>query len=156
MGADELRIPTVAVSVQLSVSTWSEPGELFIAEDHKRVDPIDGLVEMLDGPMPFLPFRAGNRVRLVSKAAIISITVQPESPASDAELVLYDRQHRVEIHLVQGTRFEGLLLDNSPGDRPRVIDHLSSPALFVRLWTAKEHVLIAKSQISTVTELEER
>lgn len=161
MRADELRIPTVAVPVHLAVGphdTWPERGELFVADDHKRADPAEALTHMLETAAQFVPFRTGERVRLVARSSIVYVAVpgEPEQPASsEAELVLYDRQHRVEVQLVQGTRFEGLLLDNSPGDRPRAIDHLNSPAQFVRLWTAKEHVLIAKSQIATVTELGE-
>jgi len=161
MGADELRIPTVAVAVHLAIGpheTWYERGELFVVDDSKRghAELVEAIASMLEGPEQFLPFRTGAHVRLVAKAAIVYIAV-PNPPAEDAEseLVLYDRQHRVEVLLDQATRFEGLLLDNSPSDHPRAIDHLNSPASFVRLWTAKEHVLISKAQIATVTELEE-
>jgi hypothetical protein len=109
-----------------------------------------------------VPFRTGGVVRLVAKSAIVTVTIPGAPPPSDgvvdeqdAELVLYDRQHRVEVLLVQGTRFEGLLLDNSPADHPRAIDHLNSSVRHVRLWTADSHVLIAKAQIATVTELRE-
>ena len=68
-------------------------------------------------------------------------------------VTLYDRQHRVEIELVAGTRLLGTLLDSSPADRPRVIDHLNGAASFVRLWTPHEHILINKAQIVCVTEL---
>lgn len=160
MRADELRIPTVAVPVHLAVGphdTWYERGDLYIADDHKRGELVDALAQMLETAVQFVPFRTGDLVRLVAKAAIVYIAIpgEAEQPPGDSELVLYDRQHRVEVLMVQGTRFEGLLLDNSPGDRPRAIDHLNSSVHFVRLWTAKEHVLIAKSQIATVTELKE-
>ncbi len=161
MGADELRIPTVAVAVHLAIGpheTWYERGELFLADDSMRghAEIVEALATMLERPERFLPFRTGTRVRLIAKAAIVYIAV-PNPPADDpeSEVVLYDRQHRVEVLLDQATRFEGLLLDNSPADHPRAIDHLNSPASFVRLWTAKEHVLISKSQIATVTELQE-
>lgn len=162
MGVDELRIPTLAVSVHLAVGppdTWAQHGELFVADDHKRGDAAESLAHLLETSAPFVPFRTGDLVRLVAKSAIVYVALPGESeqPAmgGESEVVLYDRQHRVEVVLVQGTRFEGLLLDNSPGDRPRAIDHLNSAAQFVRLWTAKEHVLIAKSQIATVTELQD-
>lgn len=159
MRADELRLPTVAVSVHLAVGPtepWYERGELFVADDtsNARVELIEALAAMLEGPALFVPFRTGGNVRLVAKAAIVYVAI-PGDDARDAEadLVLYDRQHRVEVLLAQATRFEGLLLDNSPADHPRAIDHLNSTARFVRLWTTKEHVLIAKAQIATVTEL---
>ncbi len=160
MQADELRIPTVAVSVHLAFGphdTWAERGELFIADEAKRAEPVDALAAMLESAAAFVPFRTGELVRLVAKAAIVYVAVPgaTEPNAADADLVLYDRQHRVEVLLIQGTRFEGLLLDSSPAAHPRAIDHLNSVASYVKLWTAKECVLIAKSQIATVTERRE-
>jgi len=161
MGADELRIPTVSVAVHLAVGPhepWYERGELFVADDtkHAHAQLVEAVAAMLEEPARFVPFRTGGNVRLVAKAAIVYIAIPgPTTDDAEADLVLYDRQHRVEILLNQTTRFEGLLLDNSPADHPRAIDHLNSSAHFVRLWTAKEHVLIAKSQIATVTELPE-
>lgn len=157
MQADELRLPTVAVSVHLAVGphdTWYERGDLFVAEDNKKAEPVDALSSMLESATQFVPFRTGELVRLVAKSAIVFVAVPGEIESSpETELVLYDRQHRVEVLLIQGTRFEGLLLDSSPGSHPRAIDHLNTVAQFVRLWTVKECVLIAKSQIATVTEL---
>jgi len=158
MQADELRIPTTAVSVHLAVGphdTWYERGELYVvADDHKRTE-VEALSALLESAIQFVPFRTGELLRLVAKAAIVYVTLPGETQDADADVVLYDRQHRVEVLLIQGTRFEGLLLDSSPAAQPRALDHLNSPLTFVRLWTAKECVLIAKSQISTVTELRE-
>jgi hypothetical protein len=160
MQADELRLPTEAVSVHLAVGphdTWYERGDLFVVEDHKRGEAVDALSALLEGATQFVPFRTEKLVRLVAKSAIVYVAIpgETEPPSAEAELVLYDRQHRVEVLLVQGTRFEGLLFDSSPGSHPRAIDHLNSATHFLRLWTAKECVLIAKSQIATVTELVE-
>jgi hypothetical protein len=152
---DELRIPTVAVAVHLAVGPyepWYERGELFVADATARTRRalVDALAAMLEEPTEFVPFRTEKAMRLVAKAAIVYVAVPVGE--LDAE-ELYDRQHRVEVLLNQATRFEGLLLDNSPASTPRAIDHLNTPARFVRLWTAKETVLIAKSQIATVMEL---
>jgi len=162
MSADELRLPTEAVSVHLAVGpheTWYERGELFLADETSSRLLFDALSELLESSVQFVPFRTGDRVRLIAKTAIVYVAIpgQTETPAptAEAELVLYDRQHRVEVLLVQGTRFEGLLLDNSPAAHPRAIDHLNSARQFVRLWTASEQVLISKSQIATVSELGE-
>ena len=155
MQADELRIPTVAVSVHLAVGprdTWYEHGELFVADDHKRAEPVEALAALLESAVLFVPFRTLELVRLIAKTAIVYVALPGESQAAGEDMVLYDRQHRVEVLLIQGARFEGLLLDSSPAAHPRAIDHLNSPAQFIRLWTATECVLIAKSQIATVTE----
>lgn len=158
MQADELRIPTFAVSVHLALGphdTWFERGELFVADDNKRAEPVEALAALLESSVQFVPFRSGELVRLVAKAAIVYVTVPGESQAAGEDLVLYDRQHRVEVLLIQGKRFEGLLLDSSPAAHPRAIDHLNSTTAFIRLWTASECMLIAKSQIATVTEMRE-
>lgn len=162
MQADELRLPTEAVSVHLAVGPHDtlvidEQGELFVIEDHKRGEPVEAVSALLEGATQFLPFRTDSRVRLVAKSAIVYVAIpgETEPPSAETELVLYDRQHRVEVLLVRGTKFEGLLFDSSPGSHPRAIDHLNSVTRFLRLWTAKECVLIAKSQIATVTELVE-
>ena len=68
-------------------------------------------------------------------------------------MTLYDRQHRVQVALIEGEALTGMLLDSSPADRPRVIDHLNRSGAFVRLWTSDEHFLINKTQILQVTEL---
>jgi hypothetical protein len=162
MSADELRLKTVAVPVHLAVGphdTWYERGEVFLADETSTRQLFDALAELLESSVQFIPFRTGERVRLVAKTAIVYVAIpgEIETPAAtaEAELVLYDRQHRVEVLLVQGTRFEGLLLDNSPAAHPRAIDHLNSAKQFVRLWTASEQVLISKAQIATVAELGE-
>lgn len=158
MRGDNLRMPTVAVPVELSIGPFqptTSRGELFVIEDSRQPsNPVDAVAALLESTAQFVPFREdGGVVRLVAKSAIVSVTIPgPLKPDPDAELELYDRQHRVEVLLVQGTRFEGLLLDNSPADHPRAIDHLNSSARHVRLWTADSHVLIAKAQIASVTE----
>jgi hypothetical protein len=45
------------------------------------------------------------------------------------------------------------LLDSAPADRPRVVDHLNGPGVFLRVWSPDEHVLVNKHQIVSVTEL---
>lgn len=149
----ELRTPTVAVAVDLALGPYQlvrQRGELHVPGP--ATSPlIEALGEVLDAPTDFVPFHTSAGVVLVSKAAIVYVSLRD----AEAETTLYDRQHRVAIVLAQGTRFEGLLLDSSPADHPRVTDHLNHAARFVRLWTPEEHVLIHKTQIVTVTELPE-
>ncbi len=166
-----LRIPTLAVTV--SIAILGETGlavgqaELFIADEPRtgRGHLLDDLAESLDAAMSFIPMRGTGGIRLVAKSAIVWIAMPrrdlEEQPSSDFSeepsevFTLYDRQHRVEVELARGPRLEGSLLDSSPADRPRVIDHLNRSGSFVRLWTTKEHVLINKGHILAVTELPE-
>lgn len=168
--ANELRIPTITVAVQIAYGSHElvlEQVELFVPDEPRqgRSQLLDAVAELLEAPAPFIPIRGSDKTRLVAKAAIAWVAMRrrrrDERPSADfAEepsevFTLYDRQHRVEIQMAQGTQLEGLLLDSSPADRPRVIDHLNHTVQFVRLWTSEEHLLINKAQIVRVTELPE-
>lgn len=154
--AAELRLPTVVVPVRLClIGQAPRDAELFVADVAPRgkAQLLDALAEQLDASAAFVPARVGGAVRLLGARAIAWIAVGRAEELPD-ELALYDRQHRVSIELLHGPALEGLLLDNSPADRPRVIDHLNRPGLFVRLWTADEQVLVNKQQIMAVAELD--
>jgi hypothetical protein len=169
----ELRIPTIAIPVRIAIvcdrpeGLAIEQAELFVADAPRRgrSQMLDDLAELLDAPLTFVPVRIGGTVRLVAKSSILCVAIRrrdpdalpsTEFPDEPSEvLMLYDRQHRVEIELLHGSKLEGLLLDSSPADRPRAIDHLNHAVHFIRLWTQQEHVLINKAQIVAVTELPE-
>ena len=158
----ELRLPTIEVPVTLVlVNRPPVEAELFVADvqRHGRSELLDDVAALLDEPSAFLPVRGETGVRLLAKHAIAWIAINREEDAADFDdmpsevMTLYDRQHRVEIALVTGATLVGMLLDSSPADRPRVVDHLNHPGAFVRLWTSDEHYLINKAQILHVTEL---
>ena len=166
--SSELRLPTKVVAVRLAlVGGQPTAAEMFVAEAARRGRGhlLDDLAAQLDAETSFIPVRWSNRVRLLGKHAIAWVAVRrdeldhppnTEAPALDPEeLTLYDREHRVEIELVHGTKLIGTLLDSSPVDRTRVIDHLNRAGRFVRLWTTNEHFLINTTQIVVVTELGE-
>jgi hypothetical protein len=154
----------VAVRLAL-IGGMPTAAEMFLADVpwRGRGHLLDDLTAQLGGPTDFIPVRWSSRVRLLGKHAISWIAVRlrgpdepPAEPASEPEeLTLYDREHIVEIELVHGTKLIGTLLDSSPADRPRVIDHLNRAGAFVRLWTADEHYLVNTMQIVAVTELGE-
>jgi hypothetical protein len=160
----ELRLPTVAVPVMLAlVGRDPAPADVFMADvpRHGRSELLDDLAALLDEPAAFLPVRGEAGVRLLAKHSIAWLSVNRQDDDGDSDfadipsevMTLYDRQHRVEVALVTGSTLAGMLLDSSPADRPRVIDHLNRGGNFVRLWTSDEHFLINKAQILQVTEL---
>jgi hypothetical protein len=169
----ELRLPTVVVPVRLCLIGQEARGaELFVADVARRgrAHLLDDLAELLDASVGFVPARLDGAVRLLGAHAIAWIAVrrldaagtaagaEPASAELPEELsdasALYDRQYRVSIELAHGPAMAGLLLDSSPADRTRVIDHLNRPGLFVRLWTPDEQVLVNKRQIVAVAELD--
>lgn len=165
--SSELRLPTLAVSVRLAlVGGLPIAAELFIADVPRRGRShlLDDLAALLGDQPAFLPVRWSSRVRLLAKHAVAWIAVPRRgdvdpttdfSPEPSEELTLYDREHRVEIELVHGTKLIGTMLDSLPVDRTRVIDHLNRAGRFLRLWTPDEHYLIHTEQVVCVTELGE-
>jgi hypothetical protein len=159
----ELRLPTVAVPVRLAL-VGREPmdAELFMADVSRsgRSQLLDDVAELLDAAAGFLPIRDATGVRLLAKQAItwLALSRHEDEEELDFEdlpsevITLYDRQHRVEVALVTDATLVGMLLDSSPADRTRVVDHLNRAGGFVRLWTSDEHYLINKTQILHVTE----
>jgi hypothetical protein len=162
---DELRLPTVAVPVKLTlVGRPAIDAELFVADGTRtgRTQLLDDLATMLDEPTEFLPVRRGGKVRLYPKSAVAVVAVARREHDDEADfddtpsevITLYDRQHRVIVELVSGGALAGTLFDSSPSDRPRVVDHLNRTSRFVRLWTPEDHFLINKDQILAVGEQE--
>ena len=160
----ELRLPTVAVPVRLTlVGHDPAPADLFMADvqRHGRSELLDDVATLLDEATSFIPVRGDHGVRLLAKHAIAWISINRHEDEAEAEfantpsevMTLYDRQHRVEVALLTGAALVGMLLDSSPADRPRVIDHLNRSGPFVRLWTSDEHFFIHRNQILQVTEL---
>jgi len=166
--SSELRLPTKAVAVRLAlVGGMPTAAELFVADIARRGRShlLDDLAAQLGAEVNFIPVRWSNRVRLLGKHMIAWIAVRRVDPADrpstdfsvepSEELTLYDREHRVEIQLVHGTKLIGTLLDSSPVDRTRVMDHLNRAGRFLRLWATDEHFLINTAQVVAVTELGE-
>jgi hypothetical protein len=164
----ELRLPTKVVAVRLAlVGGMPTPAEMFIPDVARRGRGhlLDDLSAQLCSETSFIPVRWKNRVRLLGKPAIAFVAVRRDDPEAvpstgssaepSEELTLYDREHRVELELVHGTKLIGTLLDSAPIDRTRVIDHLNRAGRFLRLWTTNEHFLINTMQIVAVTELGE-
>lgn len=164
-----LRVPTVAVAGHIATVREGhlaiEEVDLFVEEAVRRdrAHVLEDLAKHLDEEPAFVPVRPreGSGIRLVGKHAIAWVAVARRDPESgppqelstggiDSTDLLYDRQYRVEVELAHGQRLEGLLLDNSPSDQPRVIDHLNLARHFVRLWTPGELVLVNKLQIVAV------
>jgi hypothetical protein len=159
----ELRLPTVAVPVRLTIAGQAPiNAELFVPDAHHgRTELLDDVSAVVEKDEAFLPVRGADGVRLFAKHAVAWIAIRREPEHIDNDelempeevVTLYDRHHRVEIQLVTGGTLIGMLFDSSPADRPRVVDHLNRAKRFLRLWTSDEHYLINTQQILQVTEL---
>ena len=147
----DLRQPTRAVLVRIAlVGQAATPAELFLPTTAASGTQLDDLIALVEADAPFVPCKWLDDVRLLGKHAVAWIAVpRVEAEATD----LYDRQHHVEVQLLGGDKLTGTLLDSSPANHPRVVDHINGSAHFMRLWTADDHFLINKAQILQVTEL---
>jgi hypothetical protein len=154
----------VAVRLAL-VGAMPMPAEVFVADVPRRGrgQLFDDLATRLCSEAAFVPVRWSGRVRMLAKHAIAWIAVRRhatgEIPSLDfsdepSELTLFDREHRVEIE-VGSSNLIGTLLDSSPADCPRLIDHLNRSGRFLRLWTSDEHYLVNAAHVIAVTELGE-
>jgi hypothetical protein len=160
-------MPTKVVPARLAL-VGGEPfaAELFVADVRRRGRShlLDDIAAYLGGEATFVPMRWASHVRVVSKHAIVWVAIRRRDPDDmpsrefddePSELTLYDREHRVAIQLAHGAALVGVLLDSSPADRPRMLDHLNRAGRFLRLWTSEEHFLINAAQVVAVTELED-
>lgn len=161
-GAHDLRQPTIAVPVRLSVVGGDVvDAELFVPDTVRtgRTQLLEDLATHLEDDSKFVPVRMAGDVHLLAKRAIAWVSVSRGAAAEEVDfeetpsdvVTLYDRQHRVTVD-VRGTTFEGSLFDSSPADRPRVIDHLNRAHRFLRLWTPDAQTLINTDQIVAVRE----
>jgi hypothetical protein len=165
--SSELRLPTKVIAARLAlVGAQPIAAELFVSDVRRRGRShlLDDIAAQLGAEATFIPIRWSNQVRLLAKHAVVWISIRrrdpEEMPSTDfddepSELTLYDREHRVEIELAHGAGLTGTILDSSPADRPRVMDHLNRAGRFLRLWTSDEHFLINTTQVVAVTELGE-
>jgi hypothetical protein len=165
--SSELRLPTKAVAIRLAlIGAQPMDAEMFVADLRRRgrTHLFDDLATQLGADATFMPVRWAGQVHLLAKHAITWIAVRRTDPDHDpstdfsnepSELTLYDREHNVEVQLAGGGLLRGAMLDSSPADRPRVMDHLNRAGRFIRLWTSDEHYLIHTTQVVAVVELGE-
>ena len=164
ISASQLRLPTISVPIRVAVVGKRElvNAEVFIIDTPRsgRTALIDDIVALFEADGTFIPMRCETGVRIYGKDALACVAVRrrPETIPDDEEehsevFTLYDHQHRVEVELIGGMKLEGMLMDSSPSNRSRAVDHLNRVGRFVRLWAADEHYLINKGQIVQVGEM---
>jgi hypothetical protein len=149
----ELKLPTVAVPVKVALAGRpAVDAEIFVTDvPANRHALLDAVATLLDEDAAFLPVRVAGAIELYAKHAVAWLSVA-RSPELE-ELMVYDREHRVEVALAAGEPLRGSVFDSSPAARPRVVDHLNLSGRFIRLWTSAAHVLVNKAQIVRVKEV---
>lgn len=176
-GTSELRVPTVAVAVELArAGRAPESVELFVADAPRRGRSalVSDVAALLESDHAFVPVReaaaGASRIAIVGKRSILWVAVPlraagggppvdavPElvDPADEpSEIIqLFDHRHDVRVELDAREGLDGHVLYTSPADRPRLADHLNLPVRFFRLWTRDALYLVNKDHVVRVLEL---
>lgn len=113
------------------------------------VPPGDTLTHVLDNPDPFVPVSFSIGTRLVSRAAIASLTVREVQPV-DEDLPV-ERQRAV-VHLRAGGKIEGELRWVAPPGRRRTLDYLNDGSNLLVVHGADATTYVAKAHIASVDE----
>ena len=161
----ELRLPTVAVAVELArAGRAPERVELFVADTPRRgrSELASDVATLLEDVPPFLPVReldaeGGPRVALVNKQGIAWVAIALAAVEADDDttggFALFDHDHEVRVELDVGVTLAGRVLYSSPADRSRLADHLNLPGDFVRLWATNTLYLVNKRHVVRVLEV---
>jgi hypothetical protein len=175
-GSAELRLPTLAVAVDLARAGVSpERVELFVSDVPRRgrSQLATEIAALLEAEPPFVPVRqvdaGGASVAALHKHAILWVAVSLREvgggPPTDSVpeevdafepseiIMLFDHRHDVRVELDTGAALEGHVLYSSPADRPRLTDHLNAPVRFLRVWTRDALHLVNKQHVVRVHEL---
>jgi len=173
-GSSALRLPTLPVPVDLSrAGRAPERVELFVADVPRRgrTTLVSEVAELLEAEPAFLPVRepeSDGRVSLIGKQAIVWVAISLREigvgPAADGVpeevgfepseiLMLFDHRHDCRLELDTGDALAGHVLYSSPADRPRLIDHMNLPGVFLRFWTNDLLYLINKRHVVRIHEL---
>jgi hypothetical protein len=153
----ELRVPTVALSVELYFADGSnQKGRIFIPETAHLHDGPTRPDEWLNDPTSFFPFLpdGAEAAVLVNKRELIAASVPAaanEEPLPEG-VVLPARRVSVECRAL---RFEGTLILDRPASHPRVLDHINHPESFLTLRDAERHHVVLKRRVTRVMDVGE-
>lgn len=123
---NDLRIPKTLRPVVL----WVHPegrvvGSLFV----RPAEPGAGAerpIDVLNRNLPFIVLQREepDEIRFYHRASIVRVEHREEAPPSPEGKIL----HRCQLHMMDGTLFEGTLIRPSPPDRSRLFDFLNREA----------------------------
>jgi hypothetical protein len=144
--ASELVLPVERVAAVLRLSDGSRH------DVHVFVPYGDDVRDLMESPLPFLPAREGDRIRLYARASLMCVSVTAPPPALDGDAPT-PRECKATIHLAGGVALTGQLRYVAPIERRRVADFLNEDGRTFPLYGDGEIHHVAKAHVLYVEEL---
>jgi len=95
----------------------------------------------------------GEQPVFVAKNQAVAVSLTAEAAQLDPERWSAARRLELEIELVDGSTFEGVVMFELPPDRPRLLDFLNLAPTFFALWSNDVVRLINRDHIRAVSPL---
>ena len=153
MEGDEIRVPTVTVSVEFLLSDGERlAGMIHLSSASRFHEGAETLDEFFNARRPFLPvFRADGKTVLVGRRAIVTVSAPPSSPlVSRLPGRVPGAVHILRVHLENGDVAEGMLLATLPTQSSRVSDALNQEEEFVPIELTESVMFVRKDRIARI------
>ena len=149
-------LPRTPVSALLLLTEGeAQEGEVYVMERVSQHDGAETVLEMLNRPQGFFPFRpaAGDDVLLVSRVHTVSVSTNRQAPIADPARLSAAKLLGVELVLPGGSTIRGWASVELPPPQSRLLDYLNaSRDPFFAVWTHaathyvnQAHVVFARS-----------
>jgi|SRR5512134_2160266 hypothetical protein len=128
-GDASLFLPRSAVSVRLRLDTGDPiAGEVFVMQRVAHRDGPETVLEMLNRPEAFFPFRPadGSPVLLVARAHTLALSVATTEPLGDPDRREAAQAIAVSVTLTTGETLAGEAWFEAPITRQRPLDYLNA------------------------------
>jgi hypothetical protein len=153
MEADEIRVPTVPISVEFLLSDGARlAGKIHLSSTSPFHDGAETLDEFFNSRRLFLPVhRADGKTVLVGRRAIVMVSAPPSSPlVSRLPGRVPGAVHILRVHLENGEVAEGMLLATLPTQSSRVSDAVNQEEEFVPIESTESVMFVRKDRIARI------
>jgi len=156
------QLPLVAVTARITLSQGPpHVGTIFLSARVPQHDGPETLLEMLNRPEPFFPFRPSDdgAVLLLARSQVVILAVE-HGPIEDPDRLTAAKEMGLELVLSNGTTIAGHARAELPSQHARTLDYLNAGAAgaagaapFIALsnhestnYVNRAHVLFARPQ----------
>src|SRR5262245_6094967 len=149
------QLPLVEVVARITLAQGKpQVGKIFLAARVPQHDGPETLLEMLNRPEAFFPFRQDDGpVLLVARSQVVTLAVEQE-PIADPDRLSAAKEVGLELVLSNGTTIDGHARAELPQQHARTLDYLNAgggAAPFIALsnhesinYVNRAHVLFAR------------
>lgn len=128
---------------------------VFLAEATPGHSGGERLSDLLNGQARFIPAQdvESEAMTFVNSEGLALARVAAEHEVTDADQLTIPTEHEVEVRLVDGQRFTGLITYVLPEGRSRLTDYLNDTPAYFRLVEAERVALVNKRYVASVESL---